>query len=107
MDHTRDNPLKRFSAFWIAILLATSFGVALIVTQPFAPDKTDKAYEMAGEGRLKIKDEIDRAQDDALNEAALAEALQAQAKSFDKNTESKGSMPVPGAAPTTAEKPAE
>ena len=104
MDHTRDNPLKRFSAFWIAILLATSFGVALIITQPFAPGKTDKAYEMVGEGRLKIKDEIDRAQDDALNEAALAEALQAQAMSFDKNTESKGSMPVPGAAPTTCRK---
>ena len=107
MDHTRDNPLKRFSAFWIAIVLATSFGLALIITQPFAPDKTDKAYEMVGEGRLEIKEEIDRAQNDALNEAALADALQAQAKSFDKNTESKGSMPIPSAAPASAEKPAE
>ncbi len=109
MDHTRDNPLKRFTAFWIAILLVTSFGIALIITQPFAPDKTDKAYEMMGEGRLEIKEEIDRVQDDALNEAALAEALQAQIKSFGQNKESKGSMPVPGAAPAPApaEKPAE
>jgi hypothetical protein len=107
MDHTRDNPLKRFTAFWIAILLATSFGIALIITQPFAPDKTDKAYKMVGEGRLEIKEEIDRAQDDALNESALADAFQAQAKSFDKNTESKGSMPIPGAAPASAEKPVE
>jgi uncharacterized protein YlxW (UPF0749 family) len=105
MDHTRDNTLRRFSAFWIAILLATSFGIALIITQPFAPDKTDKAYQMLSEGRLEIKDEIDRAQDDALNKEALAKALQAQAKSFDKNMESKGSMPVPGAAPITAETP--
>lgn len=109
MDHTRDNPLKRFTAFWIAILLVTSFGIALIITQSFAPDKTDKAYEMMGEGRLEIKEEIDRAQDDALNEAALSEALQAQIKSFGQNKESKGSMPVPGAAPAPApaEKPAE
>lgn len=107
MDHSRDNPLRRFSAFWIAILLATSFGIALIITQPFAPDKTDKTYEMVSKGRLEIKDRIDRAQDEAFNEGALAEALQAQAESFDKNTESKGSMPVPGAAPITADPPAE
>jgi hypothetical protein len=42
-----------------------------------------------------------------LTKQLLLKALQAQAKSFDKNTESKGSMPVPGAAPTPAEKPAE
>ena len=107
MDHSRDNPLRRFSAFWIAILLATSFGIALIITQPFAPDKTDKTYEMVSKGRLEIKDGIDRAQDEAFNEGALAEALQAQAESFDKNTESKGRMPVPGAAPITADPPAE
>jgi hypothetical protein len=109
MDHTRDNPLKRFTAFWIAILMVTSFGIALIITQPFAPDKTDKAYEMMGEGRLEIKEEIDRAQDDALNEAALSGALQAQTKSFGQNKERKGNMPVPGAVPSPlpVEKPAQ
>ena len=107
MDYTRDNPLKRFTAFWIAILLVTSFGIALIITQPFAPDKADKAYEMVSEGRLEIKEEIDRAQNDALNEAALADALSAQAKSFKDNPETQGSMPVPGAAPAPAETPAE
>lgn len=109
MDHTRDNPLKRFTAFWIAILLVTSFGIALIITQPFAPDKTDKAYEMVSEGRLEIKEEIDRAQDEALNESALSAAIAELAKSFDQNKESKGSMPVPGVAPAPApaENPAE
>ncbi|MDB4652845.1 hypothetical protein OAE39_01075 [Akkermansiaceae bacterium] len=109
MDHTRDNPLKRFTAFWIAILMVTSFGIALIITQPFVSDNTDKVYEMVGKGRLEIKEEIDRAQDGALNEGALSDALQAQIKSFRENNESKGSMPVPGAAPAPApaDKPTE
>ena len=107
MDHTRDNPLKRFTAFWIAILLVTSFGIALIIIQPFAPDKADQAYEMVSEARLEIKEGIDRAQDDALNNAALSDAVRAQVKSFDQNTESKGSMPVPGAAPASDEPPTE
>ena len=109
MDHTRDNPLKRFTAFWIALLMVTSFGIALIIFQPFAPDKTDKAYEAAGEARLKIKEEIDRAQDDALNEESLEKALKAQAESYKKSTESKGGVSLSGAAPvaTPAETPAE
>ena len=108
MDHTRDNPLKRFTAFWIALLLVTAFGIALILVKPFAPDKVDEAYLIMGEERAKIKDGVDRAQDAALNLEKLATAKEAQAKAFASNKETKSSMAVPGAAPsaedaTTAE----
>lgn len=102
MDHTRDNPLKRFTAFWIAILLVVCFGVALIILRPLTHAKAQTAYDMKSEVRLEIKADIDRAQEDALNSEALQKAIDEQSKSFSNNTVTPGNMPVPGAAPAPA-----
>lgn len=106
MDHTRDNPLKRFTAFWIALLLVTAFGIACIILRPLTHGKVDTAYEMAGEDRLSIKADIEKVQADTLNEGALQKALEAGAAGL-LGEPSAGSMPVAGAAPAPAEKPAE
>lgn len=106
MDHTRDNPLKRFKAFWIALLLVFSFGVALLLLRPLTHGDADTAPDVDGRARLEVKDEIDRAQSNALNEKALAAAISEQLKSFSQNTESKGAKPVPVAAPAVKEAPA-
>jgi len=98
MDHTRDNPLKRFTAFWIALLLVTAFGIACIILRPLTHGKVDSAYEAAREERLVVKSGIDRAQSGAINNDALSKAIESQAKTF-KEKPSAGSMAVPGAAP--------
>ena len=103
MDHTRDNPLKRFRAFWIALLLVFSFGVALILLRPLTHRDGESPMDVAGKKRLTVKGEIDRAQDDALNEEDLKKAFSSQLSSFSENTIGKGAMPVPGAAPAPAE----
>lgn len=95
MDHTRDNPLKRFTAFWIALLLVFSFAVAMILLRPMTHHDSTSADEVISSNRLKVKREVDSAQDDALNSEALQEALTAQLKSFPENTVEKGSRAVP------------
>lgn len=107
MDHTRDNPLKRFTAFWIAILLVFCFGVALIILRPLTHAKAETAYEMKGKEKLEIKAEIDRTQKSALNRKALNSAIGQQVQSFSSNIETVGSMPIPGAAPAKEPAPAE
>ena len=106
MDHTRDNPLKRFSAFWIALLLVTAFGIACFILRPLTHGKVDAAYEMTGEDRLTIKADIDKVQADTLNVGALNRALEAKTKDLIKEP-SAGNMPVPEAAPAPADKPAD
>lgn len=107
MDHTRDNPLKRFTAFWITLLLVFCFGVALIILRPLTHSKAQTAYDLKSESKLEVKEEVDRAQESALNQAALKKAMAAQVSSFKQNVVAPGSMPVPGAAPAAAPAPAE
>jgi len=102
MDHTRDNPLKRFKAFWIALLLVFSFGVALLILRPFTHGDSNSAMTVTGKARLEVKAELDRAQDSALNAGALDEAISGQLESFSQNTPAKGAMPVPAATPAPA-----
>ena len=102
MDHTRDNPLKRFTAFWIAILLVFCFGVGLIILRPLTHSEAETAYDMKSDAKLETKAGIDRAQEGALNQDALKKAFDEQRKSFTTNTEAAGSMAVPGAAPAPA-----
>ena len=102
MDHTRDNPLKRFTAFWIAILLVFCFGVGLIILRPLTHAKAETAYDLKSEQKLEIKAGIDSAQESALNVDALQKAIGAQAKSFSSFKETAGSMAVPGAEPAPA-----
>ncbi len=106
MDHTRDNPLKRFTAFWIALLLVTAFGIACIILRPMTHGQVDTVSDVAGKERLAIRADIDKAQADTLNEDALEKALEAKTADLIKEP-SAGKMPVPGAAPAPAAKPAE
>lgn len=55
MDHTRDNPLKRFTAFWIAIALISVFGLASLFISPLAARGESEAYQIKMEERLDLK----------------------------------------------------
>ncbi len=82
MDHTRDNPLKRFTAFWVALLLVTAFGIACILIRPMTHAKVESATQAAADARRAVRADVDRAQSKALNEDALDDALKASAKAL-------------------------
>lgn len=92
MDHNRDNPLKRFSAFWIALLLVGCFGIACVILRPMTHGDVDTAYEKVSAKRLATKLQIESAQSSAVNEEKLSKAAAATAKSLN-------SAPTPGAMP--------
>jgi len=79
MDHTRDNPLKRFTAFWVAFIIVSSFGIGAIILGAFSGDDVDPAYEAVSNERLKVKASIDNAQKAADPDkiASHADALKA------------------------------
>lgn len=108
MDHTRDNPLKRFNAFWVAILLVTTFGIGCIVLRPLTHGKVDTAYEAASDGRLAIKNEVLKAEAEALNSFALSDQMASVAKTLNSSKPTQGAMSVAVAAPAPVEEaPAE
>ncbi len=82
MDHTRDNPLKRFTAFWIAILLVASFGIACLIVRPITHARVDSAVKAAADDRRAIRAQIDSAQEQKINRTSLDKALQSQAQSL-------------------------
>lgn len=94
MDHNRDNPLKRFTAFWIAVLLVGCFGVACIILRPLTHAKVNTAYEEISSERLETKMEIEKAQASAINQEKLAQAGESALKSF-KEAPKAGAMPLP------------
>lgn len=98
MDHTRDNPLKRFTAFWIALLLVVAFAIACILVKLFVGSAEDEAYVQASRERLLVKMEILDQQADALNEEALAEKL-ADRSALLIDQPKPSAMPVPGQVP--------
>jgi len=95
MDHTRDNPLKRFTAFWVALLLVTAFGIACIILRPITHARVDSAMEAAAEDRRALRAEVDNAQDKNLNQDALDEAFQASAASLIASKPTPGKVAVP------------
>lgn len=96
MDHNRDNPLKRFSAFWIALLLVGCFGIACLILRPMTHGDVDTAYEKISAGRLATKLQIERAQSSAVDEEKLSKAAAASTKTL-TSTPSPGAMPLPAA----------
>ena len=109
MDHTRDNPLKRFTAFWIAFLLVATFGIGCIILRPLTHGEVSTAEQAAAEGRLQIKAEVLEAEAETLNLSALEAALTSHAKDLtNSQAPEPGSMAVPSAvpAPAPAEDPA-
>ncbi len=96
MDHNRDNPLKRFSAFWVALLLVGCFGIACIILRPLTHAKVETAYEQISDERLATKAEIEKTQAAALSSEKVAKALKASAANL-KQAPAAGAMPLPGA----------
>ena len=96
MDHNRDNPLKRFSAFWIAILLVGCFGIACIILRPMTHAKVEGAYEKMSDARLATKAEIEKAEAAVLSSEKLEKALKASAANLNQ-APAAGAMPLPGA----------
>lgn len=105
MDHTRDNPLKRFTAFWVALLLVTAFGIACLIVGPFTSSKGDAATEAAADERRAVRTKVDSAQSNALNEAALEKAFESNAKSLLTSKPTPGKTAVPALAPTPEAEP--
>jgi|GEM_PF-1323441 len=96
MDHNRDNPLRRFSAFWIALLLVGCFGIACIIIRPVTHARVESAYEMISEERLETKAEIEKAQAAALDPEKLEVSREASVVTLNQ-TPTAGAMPLPGA----------
>jgi hypothetical protein len=95
MDHTRDNPLKRFTAFWIALLLVGCFGIACIILRPLTHGHVDTAYEMVSDARLATKSEIKKTQAAVIDSEKLEKSLKSAAQTLNQ-APSKGAMPLPG-----------
>jgi len=95
MDHTRDNPLKRFTAFWVAFLLVTAFGIACIILRPLTHAQVDSATEAKAEERLAVRAEVDREQSKKLSGEALDEALATTAKSLHNSKPEASAIKVP------------
>ena len=67
MDTVSDNPLKRFSTFWLGLVLFGLFGVLCLVLGPFLTgEKKDASYMAAADKRLATKAEMEAAQAEAL-----------------------------------------
>ena len=63
MDSASDNPLKRFSTFWLALILFGSFGFICLIAAAFLNgDEKDPAYVAASEKRQSVKTEMEAAQ---------------------------------------------
>jgi mono/diheme cytochrome c family protein len=67
MDTVSDNPLKRFSSFWLGLILFGAFGVLCLVLGPYlTAEKKDPAYQAAADKRLAVKAEMEAAQAESL-----------------------------------------
>ena len=67
MDTVSDNPLKRFSTFWLGLFLFGAFGAFCLVLGPYLKsEKKDPAYRAAADKRLAMKAEMEAAQAEAL-----------------------------------------
>ena len=102
MDHTRDNPLKRFTAFWVAFLLVTAFGIACLLLRPITHAQVNSATEAKAEERFAVRAEVDREQSKKLNGGALDEALATAAKSLHTSKPAASAIKVPADQPEPA-----
>ena len=67
MDTVSDNPFKRFSTFWLGLILFGAFGLLCLVLGPYlTAEKKDPAYQAAADKRLAVKAEMEAGQAEAL-----------------------------------------
>ena len=70
MDTASDNPLKRFSSFWLGLILIAAFGILALVLVPFIKNsREDAVYEAAASKRRATLGEMEAAQAAALKVA--------------------------------------
>lgn len=63
MDSANDNPLKRFSSFWLGLILFAAFGLATLVVGFGFHKPAEKGYDKVNQVRReKIREGVDKAQ---------------------------------------------
>ena len=104
MDHTRDNPLKRFAAFWIAALLIASFAIACVILRPMTHGDVTTVNDVKAEARIALVSEARAAQEAALKTDALDKAINEPSETLHKQAPAPSSRPLTVAAPAVAPK---
>ena len=74
MDTPQDNPLKRFGAFWLGLVLFGLFGLACMLINLFSADERTSAEKERAKARIEIRKQIDDEQKGALKEVDIAAA---------------------------------
>ncbi|MFT3992001.1 MAG: cytochrome c [Luteolibacter sp.] len=80
MEPSRDNPLFRFSTFWLAVGIFLIFAVLLGVVYLVTPNRTTDLEAEAAKGRYEIKAKVDAAEAASLPAEAIAAAIPQVAK---------------------------
>ena len=92
MDPALDNPLQRFSSFWVGLLVFVVFGLGCVVLLPlFGGKKEDPQMAAASEKRLETLAEMQAAQAAVLS----PEAVRAQFESIGPALLAKDPTPMP------------
>lgn len=80
MDSSRDNAFTRFATFWWALGTFLLFGVLIAVVWLFNRQAPDTLEDLAAQARYKNKEEVFKAQEAALDPAALDKAIESVGK---------------------------
>jgi len=105
-DNPTDSPIKRFSTFWLWLLIVASFGLITLVLAPWLKNRSEGTDEAAS-ARLEIKKSVEEAQAPAREKISgsfetLATSLSAKPSASGKALPA----PVEAAAPAAEEKEA-
>lgn len=97
-ENLTDSPMKRFSTFWLWLLLVSVFGLVALFFTPWLKDR-DNTANPDGEARLAIKKTVDAAQEGAKEK--IEESF-SEAKGALLTKPAQSSKALPGAAPAAA-----
>ncbi|MDX1680837.1 MAG: cytochrome c [Akkermansiaceae bacterium] len=85
MDPNRDNPIIRFSAFWLGLGIVLIFAAVLVVIAFFdrdTPSRLDAIEAQKADQRYEIKEEVEAAQTEDLPAEAIEAAIPQVAQSL-------------------------
>lgn len=76
MDTASDNPLRRFTSFWLGLAIFLAFAIVVLLLGPLlSGDSGDSMYEAAAERRLETKADLMRQQAEVLPAAKVEAAF--------------------------------